>query len=445
MKTTSDSHPDQARRVVLIDFDWEDADLVPALVKCPELSIRLVAGARQDDPGLRVAELCGLPSTVDLGDLTREIFDLALVSERSTRRTQIEGLLRVLGTPCATPQSFLDGSGGPDEGAPAIEAPIALHAAALETSLGGSPIDDMVEEALPDLTQEPSALPPDRSKARPSGVSPVVQSLEDFPSPEDRLGLENALTGLMSGTGATAAELQTGRSGRLEVIAQVGPEDELMKGLVDLALRSEEPQVVQRLSGPDEGRAWGAWPFRTGSRKGVLAAAGIDPAVGWMIWEKTVEELRTTWDQREREQADRAGTPVPEVKAGWLGREQFLRHVELAVERNHRDGLRFSLRRITFPEVQLPVEQFCSGLAAQLRETDVVCRPGCFVMLHLAPYRPSAQTALQKRVQQLFERAWREAGPRTPLPTLGEEELVLERPEESADFVQRTKAWLGLG
>jgi len=81
------------RRLLLVDFDWQDADLMPELLQHPGVSVRLVAGAQFDDAGIRLAELCGLPRTVDLADLTREIFDLALVSERSPRRTQIEGLL----------------------------------------------------------------------------------------------------------------------------------------------------------------------------------------------------------------------------------------------------------------------------------------------------------------------------------------------------------------
>src|SRR5882672_767997 len=115
------------RRAVLIDFDWHDSDLMPSLLKQPGLAVRLVAGERPDEAGMRVAEMCGLPRTVDLADLTREIFDLALVSERSPRRTQVEGLLLALGTPSQTPQTYLDGDSFPTDDAPGIEVPLALH------------------------------------------------------------------------------------------------------------------------------------------------------------------------------------------------------------------------------------------------------------------------------------------------------------------------------
>ncbi len=441
MTAPSAVQPGASRRVVLIDFDWQDADLLPVLCKRPELSIRLVAGSADDDPGLRVAELCGLPRTVDLGDLTREIFDLALVSERSARRTQIEGLLRVLGTPCNTPEEFLNGREAAANGLPAIEAPMVLHAAALESSLGGGDMDDIVDEALPDLIQDPAAPP--RAPAPPRTAHPLVQSLEDFPSPEDRRGLEQALGGLMSDTGATAAELYAGRTGDVHVVAKVGDEDELLKGLVDLALRSDEAQVVRRLSGPDEGKAWGAWPFRTGQRQGVLAAAAIDPAEGWTMWEKTVEELRSTWDHRDREQAGNSFPLVPEREPGWLDREEFRQRLELAIQRHRRDGLRFAVHRFVFPEVQEPVEQLCHNLPDQLRDTDCICRPAFYEVLLLTPHAPGAYTVLRSRLTSLFEHQWRDSGQPDPVPALVEEELVLASPEESDDFLARAMAWAG--
>src|SRR5947207_4744974 len=81
------------RRMVLIDFDWQDADLLPRLMQRPGVSVRLVAGERTEDAGLRMAEVCGLPRTLDLADLTREIFDMALVSDRSVRRARVQSLL----------------------------------------------------------------------------------------------------------------------------------------------------------------------------------------------------------------------------------------------------------------------------------------------------------------------------------------------------------------
>ena len=106
------------RRLVLIDFGWSDADLLPELIRAPGVSIGLVAGARVDDPGMRAAALCGLPRTLDLADLTREIFDLALVGEHSPRRQPLERLLRLLGTEIESPHRFVHPRRAPEGGAP---------------------------------------------------------------------------------------------------------------------------------------------------------------------------------------------------------------------------------------------------------------------------------------------------------------------------------------
>ena len=441
MTMPSNNQPGSARRVVLIDFDWQDADLLPVLCKRPELSIRLVAGAQNDDPGIKVAELCGLPRTVDLGDLTREIFDLALVSERSTRRTQIEGLLRVLGTPCVTPESFLDGRETPEAAAPAIDTTLAVHAAALESALGGGSMNEIVDQALPDMTQDAAVRPPEATGHHHT-AGPLVSNLEDFPSPEDRRGLEHALHGLMTDTGASAAELHAGRSGDVVVVAQVGEQDPLLKGLVDLALESEEPQVVKRLAGPDEGKAWGAWPFKAGKRQGVLAAAAIDPAEGWTMWERTVAELRSTWDLRDREQVQHAFPLVPERQPGWLDREEFSQRAELAVHRHRRDGLRFAVHRLSLPQVQDVVEQFCHILPAQLRDTDSICRPAFFEMLVLTPDAPGAFEVLRGRLRALFERVWRDAGHPEPAHLPTEESRVRAKPDDAPAFLAQVGAWL---
>ena len=86
-----------------------------------------------------MAELCELPRTTDLADLTREIFDLAVVSERSPRRTQIEGLLLALGTPCVTPEGLLRGPDLSQAHTPAVEAPLALHAASPSRARSAGP------------------------------------------------------------------------------------------------------------------------------------------------------------------------------------------------------------------------------------------------------------------------------------------------------------------
>lgn len=429
------------RRIVLIDFDWHDADLIPELLKQPGLSVRLVAGERTGDAGVRVAELCGLPRTCDLADLTREIFDLALVGERSSRRTQLESLLLALGTPCQTPQSLLRGQGGP-EPAPGIEAPLALHAAAFEHVMGGGDLDTLVRDAVADIGEgAPTAPSPVVAPAHPR----LVITLDDFPSIEDRARLEQALKDLVHHTGAGTAELHaTSGDRKLHLVAQVGPEDRLLKGLVDLAVELGTPQVVTRLSEPQKGKAWGAWPFRTAQRRGVLAASSIDPGDGWTQWQRMVEDLRTTWDAEDLQRAGASFPMTPAREHGWTDLRNFRARIELAIERNRRDRLRFELHRLDFPESGSAFGELCERLPGQVRDTDSLCRVGDRTVLLLSAAEPEHYAHLRRRLLSLWDTVWREAQLAPPAPALVDQFVDMAGPEDAEAFLSVAQSWLGV-
>jgi hypothetical protein len=428
------------KRVVLVDFDWADADLMPELLRRPGVAVRLVAGHHAQDPGLRVAEMCGLPRTLDLADLTREIFDIALVGESSSRRTQLESLLLALGTPCQTPQEFLRGPGDGPAQPPAIEAPLALHAAALEHTLGGGDFDALVEQALPDLGADAPVTPP--PVAVPHHPRILITSFEDFPSHEARAHLEEALKNLVQRSGAGTAELHAGDSASLLLLAQVGPEDKLLRGLVDLANELGTPQVVTRLSEPGLGKAWGAWPFRTTQRRGVLAAASIDPQQGLSEWQKMVDELRTSWDEQDRERAGASFPFTPMRAAGWLSDEEFGARIELALERNRHDRMRFELHRLDFPDAPAAVESLCGWLPGQIRDTDCICRPapGSVLMLNAGP--AEGFVYLRRRLLALWDTAWRDSGAAPPAPALVDQHVAMAGPEDAEAFLAAAGAWL---
>jgi len=437
--STAPSLTETRRRVVLVDFDWEDADLIPELLAQPGISVRLVAGSNSEDAGVRLAELCGLPRTIDLADLTREIFDLALVSERSPRRTQIEGLLLALGTPSVTPQSFVANEVAPDT-TPAVEAPLELHAAALETALGGQSFDSLVEQALPDISDDaPTAPSPVLPKGEPTFVIP---SLEEFPSLDDRRGLEGALQTLMVDTGAGRAELHVQGPESSETLVEIGPADALLRGLVELAQQRGTPQVVASLAGPTEGIAWGAWPFRTATHRGVLAAAGISPAEGWARWQRVVEELRENWDQEDRQKAAPAFPMVPDKAEGLLDPEGFRTSLELAVERHKRDGLRFALHRLDFPISPDAVGLLVERLPRHIRGTDSLCRPSPRRVLLLTATPRESFPHVQKRIAALWETVWTESGLDRPIPGMREERIEMSNAEEARTFLERAVAWL---
>jgi hypothetical protein len=429
---------EQPRRLVLVDFDWEDADLLPRLIKAPGAAVRLVAGERSDDAGVRLAELCGLPRTTDLADITREIFDLALVSERSPRRTQIEGLLLALGTPSQSPQAFLDG-GTLEHTSPGVEAPIALHAAAFETTLGGGDFADIVEHALPDMVDGPTAPEPVEIRDTPRLA---VASLDDFPSPEDRRHLEDALRDAMVETGAGRAELHMGSGENVEMVVEVGPDDALLKGLVALALELGTPQVVSQVAGVGQGRTWGAWPFRTSQRHGVLAAAAMPKQADWSTWERTLNDLRQSWDREDKARAGPAYPMLPDLEKRWLTMEEFTAQLELALERNRRDGMKFALHRLLFPASPNAVDVLAEGLPDQLRDTDRICRPSPQRVVLLTAGARDHFPHVRRRIMNLWQAAWLQVGNERPIPGITDERIEMTGLDDSEAFLARAAEWL---
>ncbi len=438
------------RRVVLVDFDWQDADLMPQLLAQPGVSIRLVAGESTESAGLKLAEMCGLPRTTDLGDLTREIFDLALISERSVRRAQVEGLLGALGTPSCSPGDFLvrhsgDGAAATaplrDRPGDADAGALEVKAAVLESALSGKDLDALLAETLP---AEPSPPPAVARPAR-SGRRPIqVLNLNDFPSPEDRKGLENALRVLAQSTGAAHAALHFVAADADEVVAEVGTPDLVTDALVRLARQEGTAQVVQSLAGSAPGKAWGAWPVRTVEHRAVVAATGFDSQHGYPMWQSLVDELRETWDQGERPAPPAAAPPAPQRRAGWLDQEEFCDFVQLAIERNRRDGLHYSLHRIQFARSEAAVNALCEVLPNHLRDRDSLARSGPHALVLLAAGPTEGFVHVRQRLAELWTACWRATGDPGPAPAPEIESVELASPLFALRFVTTAREWLGM-
>jgi hypothetical protein len=427
------------QKLLLVDFDWRDTDLLPELFRRAGVSVRLVVGHGPQDPGWKLAEVCGLPRTLDLADLTREIFDLALVGERSSRRTQLESLLLALGTPCTTLEQYLSGRSGPEDSRPGVEGPLSLHAAALEQTLTGT-METIVDEALPDLDVTTPLGP--RPEPISEGSRLLVHTLEDFPSPEVRSHLEETLKALVEHTGAGSAELHAGDRTHLRLLAQVGPDDRLLKGLVDMASESGTPQLVTRLNDPGKGRTWAAWPFRSMQRRGVVAGGAIDPRTGLDKWQAMVDELRRTWDTEDRERSIAAYPLTPFRQPRWLPPGEFRDRVDLAVERHRRDGLRFELHRLEFPDTPTAIEKMCGALPAQVRDTDALSQPFTRVALLLVTGEPEAFTRFRQRVLELWSDAWGAAEMAPPPASIVDRSVALSGPEDVTAFTGAADLWL---
>jgi len=269
-----------------------------------------------------------------------------------------------------------------------------------------------------------------------------VPSLAEFPSLEDRQGLERALGDLARGTGAQAAELRAGRAGEVRLLARVGDEDPLLAGLIDLAMSENAPQVITRLTGPEEGKAWGAWPFRTTRSRGVIAAAAIDPASGWTTWQATVEGLRQAWDQRDREQAAPAFPLVPDDPRGWLDRDGFAAALSMAVARHERDGLPFAVHRFELADRPEALRALCAQLPSKLRDTDRWFRPEPHIVLLLTACSLDAFEPVRRRLAALWETAWTEGGGAAPAPAFVESRTGLTGAAEADRFLATATRWL---
>jgi hypothetical protein len=268
-----------------------------------------------------------------------------------------------------------------------------------------------------------------------------VTTLTEFPSPEDRAGLEAALQSIMEATGSRRAELHVVGPDRVEMVVQVGPTDALLGSLIGLARQLGGPQVVGGLTGHQEGKAWGAWPFRTVQRQAVLAAGGIDPVTGWTTWERTAAELRTSWDRRERELAAPAFPFLPERYPRWLDAEDFGSRLELAVERNRRDGLRFHVYRLGFEGPVPVVDTLCDRLPARLRDMDCLTRPAPQTVLLLTAGAAESFAHVRRRLVTLWEDVWIEAGQPKPAPVVTDEATSLASPADEATFLATARGW----
>jgi hypothetical protein len=405
------------RRVVLIDFDWRDADRVPELLSRPGIVVGMVAGEKPDDVGVRVAELCGLRQSVDLADLTREFFDLAIVGEASPRRAQVVRLLQALGTPVAFPSDLSN---------PNTIDRLTRGAAAPEPPADTDPgvVSSLLDLAIPDLGPD---------------VEPIVEATpgpRSWPEPDDRPGLEQALARCREATSAATVEVHFGAPGHIERWAMVGPEDPLLRTLARLALDLETPQVVAPVgNGPP--RIWGAWPFRAEGRRGVVAASGIAGDGARADWERWTRELRDQWTR----EAQRRVAATTAASRGWLEIDDFREQVERALDRHRDHHAPCAVHRLRFQGAAAAVEKLCGALPPQLRAGDCICRPGPNDVLLLWSGARHDFSHLRRRLIRIWEQAWRDAGESSAAPPITDERIELEGPEDAGAFRDTASRW----
>jgi hypothetical protein len=134
---------------------------------------------------------------------------------------------------------------------------------------------------------------------------------------------------------------------------------------------------------------------------------------------------------------------VPDRVAGWLDPEGFRGRVDLAVERNNRDSLPFTVHRLEFPDAAPCVEMVCERLPGQLRDTDCICHPDARTVLLLTAGAASGFPHVRRRLLAIWEQAWHDARQPSPAPPIAGERIELKGPESVAAFVTTVNGWLG--
>jgi hypothetical protein len=409
-----ESNPGALRRIVLIDFDWDDADTLPELLRAPGVRVQRVIGIDAENPGVRVAELYGLPHSLELADLTREVFDLAIVGERSPRREQVERLLRALGTPLQTPAGH---NGIPHERRDAgDEAPRAER----DTSEVGEP-----------LAEAAWAM---------ESIEPVTGATFDagawgnqpLPGPDDPVELERRLTSWAAETHSSSAALYLLEPERQVRLCRTGPEDPLLESLAQLSSRLDAPHVLVREDGPQHGRLWAAWPFRACGQRAILAVAGADASRGRQVWEEAVRALEVAWSPPDSEGATSVNVLPVEV---------FARRVQMALDRHRADGFRFALHRLDFGSHDAALEALLARLPQRLRGADCVCRPSPHELLLLCAGSSRAFHVVRRRIGELWREAWAATGRSGPVVEPRDERWEIGASQDITEWLRVAEGW----
>jgi hypothetical protein len=359
-------------RVALVDFDWSDVDLIPELLKVPELEVRRVAGRSERDPGIRIAALCGVPHTLDLGELARDGLHVALVGRGSSRRARIHELLGEAGAEVRDPREYLAERQRPTEARREDRPEL--------TTLAPDELSSLVDSAIPDLEPEPAR-----------------SWLEVAPDLDDSAGLGRLLDHCVEESGASAALLRLRDPGRDLVLAAHGTVDSLLEALGELVFEHGVPEVIVRFDSGEIHRSAGAWRVQVGARPAALMVAGFDPATHARSWHEVAIGLSVAW-------ADRAPARVSMPPAARVSAEAFRETIAAVIERNDRDGQPFVVHRLLLDTGPGLVETVCGDLARDAPPGEALCRVGRDVVLVLSPGPASTYSGILDRVRDAWDR-----------------------------------------
>ena len=177
-------------------------------------------------------------------------------------------------------------------------------------------------------------------------------------------------------------------------------------------------------------------------RRGVLAGAAIDATEGLSGWQQMVEDLRSTWDREDHERSAASFPLTPNREQRWLDTDAFRDRVDLAVDRHRRDGMRFELHRLEFPNAGNAVASLCESLPTHVRDSDCLCQPFPHLVLLLASGENEGFTLLRRRLLSVWEQAWQASGMAAPAAAFVDRHVALAWPEDTEAFCTAADVWL---
>ncbi len=368
------------RRIALIDLGERESDLLPALLERAECTIELAVAERAEEPWLRTLADRGVPWTTDLAEITRHVFDEALVGAASPRRDRVETLMRAIGARMMLADDLVPRT--PSAGSPGLK---------LIPGTGGA--------------------------------------ASTTPTPDDPAAIENWLADLTAETEASGARLVRAGS-RRRVVAHVGQADPMLETLSSLALQLAQPQIVSRLDGAEHGRISGSWPITTPFFAGALAASGLSSDAARERWEQAALDL-------ERACGRRPGHCEP-GRTDWLSPSEFLSRVRLAIGEGGEE--RHSLHRLQFEGPPSAIEIFCRGIHSRLRDSDILCRPAPDQVLLLCGGTPAEFIHVRRRLADLWDETCRASG-LPPTMLMSDERIEMSSPTGAALMFAAATGW----
>lgn len=423
--------------MVLIDFGAEDLEFLPRLFARPDFSVRLVLDRGANPATDGIAAACGANLSRDIADITRQVFDLALLGSRAARGVELEFLLGAMGTPVRYVTEFLEEEG--DEAPPA-------------GSLGpdwllGDRVAPPRNPASHRMRRSGDVQPPDASTG---ALEPG-----DMPHPGDPAGIERALERWAAVSGASTAEIHGGDADAIQWVCRSGPEDPLLVRLASLAFELDEPQAVTRLDGDRPGAVWAAWPLPMERDRAVLAVAGIGVGAPRTAWAKIERTLREAWRPRV-EPPPPSPLPPPPIappgtiasrlgRGGWLDVATFEDHLLRAIELQSAGGRGLVLLRLALADRPDLAERLGRMLLDRMPDVDSVCRPSPGTLVMMLDRSPSAPIQARQRVVALWHACWHEQGLALPAPALEIREVEQTGPADALEGLEAVSRWLSWG